>query len=74
MTARADQRAVRFGLNMRLNCVTRDLTVGQITEVIRCYVQSQIVCGKRQYQLTQIARNAFAGHLTPDDRFIASSE
>ena len=59
MSTRADQRAARFGLNLRQNCVTRDLTVGQITEVIHAYVQSQTADGKRQYELTLLARRAF---------------
>ena len=59
MSRRADQRAARFGLNLRLNCVTRALTVGQITEVIHAYVQSQTTDGKRQYELTGIARSGF---------------
>ena len=56
MSARADQRAARFGLNLRLNCVTRDLTCGQLAEVIHAYVQSQTADGKRQYELTNTVR------------------
>ena len=53
------RRARVFGLNMRLNPVTRDLTVGQITEVIHAYVQAQTADGKRQWVLRQHAERGF---------------
>ena len=61
MSTRRDLRAQVFGDNLARNPVIGDLTMGQITEVIHAYVQSQTVDGKRQAVLTRKARAAFMG-------------
>ena len=60
MTARADRRAARFGLNLYLNPITRDLTCGQLAEITHAYVQSQTADGKRQRALNAEFRKGFA--------------
>jgi len=61
MSTRRELRAKAFGQNLARSPVVRDLTVGQITEVIHAYVEAQTSDGKAQRLYTQIVRDAFTG-------------
>ncbi len=61
MSTRRELRARDFGRNLRASPVIRDMTVGQIADIIHAFVHAETVDGKAQLNYTRLARRAFKG-------------
>ena len=59
MSTRRELRAREFGRNLRKSPVVRDMTIGQITEIIHAYVTAASTDGKAQRNLSIKARDGW---------------